>query len=75
MNREQAVGGFGLRTECLRALPATGGRQLISCPRIAHAAAMPVILHEGDYAKWLTADWDEAQGLVVPFPSQLMGVD
>jgi putative SOS response-associated peptidase YedK len=39
-----------------------------------HPKAMPVILHPADYQAWLTAEWAEAKGLVVPFPSQLMGV-
>lgn len=39
-----------------------------------HPKAMPVILHEADYAKWLTCDFDEACGMAVPFPSQLMSV-
>jgi putative SOS response-associated peptidase YedK len=40
-----------------------------------HPKAMPVVLHEADYERWLTAEWEQAQRLVVPFPSQLMGVD
>lgn len=39
-----------------------------------HPKAMPVILAEADYHKWLTADWGEAAELAVPFPSQLMAV-
>lgn len=39
-----------------------------------HPKAMPVILAEADYSRWLTADWDEAQALVTPFPSQLMAL-
>ena len=39
-----------------------------------HPKAMPVILHPEDYDTWLTADWKEAQKLVAPFPTQLMGV-
>ena len=37
-----------------------------------HPKAMPLILHSYDYDRWLTADWNEAQRLVEPFPSQLM---
>lgn len=39
-----------------------------------HPKAMPVILHESDYARWLEGDAAEARALAVPFPSQLMGV-
>ena len=39
-----------------------------------HPKAMPVILHEADYAIWLTADWSSAAHLVAAFPSQLMAV-
>lgn len=39
-----------------------------------HPKAMPVILAEADYSAWLTADWEEAAKLAVPFPSQLMAV-
>jgi putative SOS response-associated peptidase YedK len=39
-----------------------------------HPKAMPVILAEQDYAAWLNADWQAAQDLVQPFPSQLMHV-
>jgi putative SOS response-associated peptidase YedK len=35
--------------------------------------AMPLILHPEDHAVWLSADWKEAQRLVEPYPSQLMG--
>ena len=38
-----------------------------------HPKAMPVILDEGDYDRWLTADWQDAARLVAAFPSQLMG--
>ena len=37
-----------------------------------HPKAMPVILHEADYATWLTADWSSAAHLVTAFPAQLM---
>ena len=40
-----------------------------------HPKAMPVLLNEEDEAKWLEAEWDEAQELVQPFPSQLMRVE
>ena len=39
-----------------------------------HPKAMPVILHESDYARWLEGDAAEARAMAVPFPSQLMGV-
>jgi putative SOS response-associated peptidase YedK len=34
--------------------------------------AMPVVLHPGDYDRWLDAEWDDASKLVEPFPSQMM---
>ena len=40
-----------------------------------HPKAMPVILHEDDYDRWLTDDFDGARSLVAPFPSQLMSVE
>jgi putative SOS response-associated peptidase YedK len=39
-----------------------------------HPKAMPLILHPEDYETWLTAEWQTAQKLVAPFPSQLMRV-
>lgn len=39
-----------------------------------HPKAMPVILDEADYDRWLTADYADAITLVQPFPSQLMAV-
>ena len=39
-----------------------------------HPKAMPVILHEEDYMRWLTGDYDEACALAEPFPAQLMTV-
>jgi putative SOS response-associated peptidase YedK len=39
-----------------------------------HPKAMPVILDEGDYDRWLTADWPDAQSLVTAYPSQLMTI-
>ncbi len=38
-----------------------------------HPKAMPLILHPEDWETWLSADWADAQKLVAPFPSQLMG--
>lgn len=38
-----------------------------------HPKAMPVVLHEEDEGRWLSAPRDEALALVAPFPSQLMG--
>ncbi|RYD25162.1 MAG: DUF159 family protein, partial [Lysobacteraceae bacterium] len=40
-----------------------------------HPKAMPVILHDDDYDRWLTAPWDELKSLVAPYPSQLMRVE
>ena len=37
-----------------------------------HPKAMPVILHDADYQKWLTADWKDASELVASYPSQMM---
>ena len=39
-----------------------------------HPKAMPVILDETDFDRWLTAEWDEAKGLVTAYPSQLMAM-
>lgn len=39
-----------------------------------HHKAIPVILHEEDYDRWLHADLDEALGLACAFPSQLIEV-
>lgn len=39
-----------------------------------HPKAMPVILHEEDYDRWLTCNYDDAIGLAAPYPSQLMAV-
>lgn len=40
-----------------------------------NAKSMPVILHPEDYDRWLTADYEEAVAMAVPFPSQLMTVE
>jgi len=40
-----------------------------------HPKAMPVILHDEDYDRWLTASWDDLRDLVAPYPSQLMRVE
>lgn len=40
-----------------------------------HPKAMPVILHEEDYDRWLTAPIAEAIELAAPYPSQLMVMD
>ncbi len=37
-----------------------------------HPKAMPVILHEEDWDRWLDAPVEEALTLAAPFPSQLM---
>jgi len=39
-----------------------------------HPKAIPVILHEEDYDRWLGAELDEALSLACAFPSQLMSV-
>jgi len=39
-----------------------------------HPKAMPVILDEADYERWLTCDYDEACSLAQPYPSQLLMV-
>lgn len=39
-----------------------------------HPKAMPVILHDEDYERWLTAPWDDLRDVVAPYPSQLMTV-
>ena len=39
-----------------------------------HPKAMPLILHPEDYDSWLSDDWNTAQQLAAPFPSQLMCV-
>lgn len=41
---------------------------------VVHPKAMPVILHEGDYDRWLRAPVDQAAALAAPYPSQLMSV-
>ena len=40
-----------------------------------HPKAMPVILHDEDYDRWLSAPWDELKDAVAPYPSQLMRVE
>ena len=40
-----------------------------------HPKAMPVILHEADYDRWLTGSPTDVAELAVPFPSQLMSID
>lgn len=37
-----------------------------------HPKAMPVILEEQAYDRWLNAPWPDAAALVAPYPSQLM---
>lgn len=37
-----------------------------------HPKAMPVIVHDVDYDRWLTQQWSDVQYLVSPYPSQLM---
>lgn len=40
-----------------------------------HPKAMPVLLAEDDYDRWLSVDYDDACAMAVPFPSQLMSVE
>jgi len=40
-----------------------------------HPKAMPVILHDEDYDRWLSAPWEELKEAVAPYPSQLMRVE
>ena len=40
-----------------------------------HPKAMPVVLHDDDYGRWLSAPWDDLKELVAPYPSQLMRVE
>lgn len=40
-----------------------------------HPKAIPVILHDEDFERWLTAPIDDALQLACAFPSQLMMVD
>lgn len=40
-----------------------------------HPKAIPVVLHDEDYDRWLEAPVEEALTLATPFPSQLMFVD
>ncbi|MDQ0839945.1 SOS response-associated peptidase family protein [Sphingomonas faeni] len=37
-----------------------------------HPKAMPVVLHDDDYDRWLSAPWDDLKDVVAPYPSQLM---
>lgn len=39
---------------------------------VIHPKAMPVIPHDDDYERWPTAPVEDALGLAVPYPSQLM---
>lgn len=39
-----------------------------------HPKAMPVILHDEDFDRWLRAPMDEALTLAAPYPSQLMTI-
>ena len=41
---------------------------------VIHPKAIPVILHEEDFDRWLQAPVDEALSLACPFPSQLLSV-
>ena len=40
-----------------------------------HPKAMPVILHDDYYGRWVTTPWDEVKEAVAPYPSQLMRID
>ena len=62
--------------------PVQGGRaySFLTCepnPLVGavHPKAMPVILHEEDYDRWLSAPIAEAIELAAPYPSQLMTMD
>lgn len=39
-----------------------------------HPKAMPVILHDDDFERWLSEPWSELQDTVAPYPSQLMRI-
>lgn len=39
-----------------------------------HPKAMPVIVDDDDYERWLTAPFDDVLKLASPYPSQLMAV-
>ena len=38
-----------------------------------NGTAMPAILHPRHYAQWLNDDWKQAQGLIAPFPAEMLG--
>lgn len=40
-----------------------------------HPKAMPVVLHDDDYERWLQAPVEEALALAAAYPSQLMAMD
>lgn len=40
-----------------------------------HPKAMPMILHDEDYDRWLKAPWNELEAIVAAYPSQLMRVE
>jgi putative SOS response-associated peptidase YedK len=40
-----------------------------------HPKAMPVILHNDDYDRWLSSPWEDVSETVAPYPSQLMRLD
>ncbi|TVV76917.1 SOS response-associated peptidase [Sphingomonas solaris] len=40
-----------------------------------HPKAMPVILHDEDHDRWLSAPWDDLKALAAPYPSQLMRIE
>lgn len=42
--------------------------------RPVHPKAMPVILHDEDFAGWLSGAYDSVCALAAPYPSQLMAV-
>lgn len=41
---------------------------------LVHPKAMPVVLHDEDYGRWLSGEWEDVMDLVAPYPSQLMRV-
>jgi len=62
-----------------RPMPEGNAFAFLTCepnPLVApiHQKAMPVILHEEDYDKWLSGEVDEVCALAEPFPSQMMSV-
>lgn len=53
---------------------AYGGDPATHIVGAVHPKAMPAIVDDNDYERWLTAPVEDALGLAVPFPSQLLRV-